>query len=228
MNKLPVLFVTCNVENLPLQAQASSGLARILSGMQYDSVVLISTGPGLSAPEIRCLQGACDAADKIRELLNLGAVSSKTPPERVDSRQRLLRVLLADEPGEVSELSLNTGMNELEYRHLGQCLRGLREQGVLIICLDDITGQGDDRRVALHNRQLRDMIGGWVLDQQWDSALSFRGDRPREGVSMRLDDPTVCLLNAAFSLGDSKFPQRMFSSRLNPANQSLSGFGWMR
>lgn len=228
MNKLPVLFVSCNVERLPFQAQASSGLTRLLRGMHYDSVLLISSDPGMPGPEVRCTTGDGGTAEKIRRLLNLADVSSRTPPERASHREKLLRVLLADEPQDVSELNLNTGMSELEYRRLGQCLRGLRERGVLMICLDDIEGQDEGRGVALHDRQLRDMIGGWVLDQQWGAALSFKGDMPRAVSVSVLDDPTVCLLNAAFSLGDSKFPQRMFSSRMSEANQSLSGFGWMR
>ena len=93
-----------------------------------------------------------------------------------------------------------------------------------MICLDDKR----ESRVALHDRHLREMISGWVQDQQWGAAISFKGGQSGNRHHRKLEDPTVCLLNAAFTLGGCKFPQRMFSSGMNNAGQMLSGFGWMR
>lgn len=229
MNKLPVLFVSCNADNLKAQEQASSGPARMIWGKRYDSVVVISTSTELGAPEILHPSGAGASAAKIQSLLQDQGLTPEVCVVDNSPHQSLLTVFLSEEPREFAELRLNTGMSEREYRRVGQCLEVLREQGVLVICLDDKTSREGDHNVSLHDHHLREMINGWVQDQQWGSVMSFKGNTaPQATSTMCLDDPTVCLLNAAFTLGGSQFPQRMFSSRMNNAAQMLSGFGWMR
>ena len=104
----------------------------------------------------------------------------------------------------------------------------LREQDVLLICLDDKACHREADGISLHDRHLRELLNAWAQDQQWGAVMSFKGDAAGSAQNNRLDDPTVCLLNAAFTLGGSQFPQRMFSSGMNNAAQMLSGFGWMR
>ncbi len=111
---------------------------------------------------------------------------------------------------------------------VGRCLEVLREQDVLVICLDDKECHSKADSISLHDRHLRELLSAWAQDQQWGAVMSFKGDTAGPAQASRLDDPTVCLLNAAFSLGGSQFPQRMFSSGMNNAAQMLSGFGWMR
>ncbi|RBP31777.1 hypothetical protein DET50_1051 [Marinobacter pelagius] len=224
MNKLPVLFVSCNAGSLQSQQDAGSGPARMIWGKRYQSVVLISTDTDLQAPLIVHLKGSADRSESIHRLLGSQGFAPDSRSYSPNSRDGLLRVLLSEEPGDLSELRLNTGMSEQEYRRIGQCLEVLREQGVLIICLDDKA----DSQVLLHDRHLREMINGWVQDQQWGTVMKFKGDAPKIAPTLRLDDPTVCLLNAAFSLGGSQFPQRMFSSGMDNSTRMLSGFGWMR
>lgn len=224
MNKLPVLFVSCNAESLQSQREAGSGPARMIWGKRYQSVVLISTDTALQSPLIVHLKGSADRSESIKSLLGSQGFAPDSRSDSANSRDGLLNVLLSEEPGDLSELRLNTGMSEQEYRRIGQCLEVLREQGVLIICLDDKA----DSQVMLHDRHLREMINGWVQDQQWGAVMTFKGDSRKTTQTLRLDDPTVCLLNAAFSLGGSQFPQRMFSSGMNNSARMLSGFGWMR
>lgn len=224
MDKLPVLFVSCNVNSLQSERRAGSGPARMIWGRRYESVVLISTDKDLEAPLVVHLKGGAERAESIHSLLGSQGFTPGFQPERASSRDGLLHVLLSEEPGDLSELRLNTGMSEQEYRRIGQCLEVLREQGVLIICLDDKA----DSQVLLNDRHLREMINSWVQDQQWGAVMTFKGDSPKTTPTLRLDDPTVCLLNAAFSLGGSQFPQRMFSSGMNNSARMLSGFGWMR
>nr|WP_297402924.1 hypothetical protein [uncultured Marinobacter sp.] len=223
MNKLPVLFVSCNVESLQTKQQASSGPARMIWGKWYKSVVLISTDSDLRAPLVMHLSGSADRAEAIHSQLNQQGFTPGILTEVANTRRDLLKVLLSEEPGDLSELRLNTGMSEYDYRRVGQCLEVLREQGVLIVCLDDKAST----KVSPHDRHLREMISGWVQDQQWGAVMTFKGIT-EQNAAPKLDDPTVCLLNAAFSLGGSRFPQRMFSSGMNNEAQTLSGFGWMR
>lgn len=197
-------------------------------GKRYDHVVIISISSGIQSPDIVHQKDQDDTAGKIRTLLIEQGFGSGVHAQELLNRESLLKTLLTEQPGELTELILNTGMSELEYRRVGQCLEVLREQGVLVICLDDMAGHQGGSRISLHDRHLREMIHGWVQDQQWGSVMSFKGDVPRTAPSVPLDDPTVCLLNAAFSLGGSQFPQRMFGSSMNNAAQRLSGFGWMR
>lgn len=229
MNKLPVLFVSCNSEALEAH-QESSGLARIIWGRRYDSVLLISSGEDIDQPEILRLTGEGNLALSMQSLLQVQGFAPGIFSRDSGERAQLLRSLLANEPRELTELRLNTGMTETEYRSIGHCLEVLREQRVLVICLDDTKGLHDSGSVSLHDRQLRELIQGWADDQRWSAALS--GAEFRAGVKARkgerpLEDPTVCILNTAFSLGGSQIPQRMFGSYLNDARQTLSGYGWM-
>lgn len=228
MNKLPVLFVSCNAERLQAQGPAGFGPARMIRGKPYSAVVLISTSTEIDTPEILQLKGSGVSADKAHSLLAGQGFKLVVRSGNSAERESLLRTLLTAEPGELAELRLNTGMSEQEYRRVGVCLEVLREQDVLIICLDDKTGYKNGSGVALHESHLRDMLNSWVQNQQWGAVMSFKGDAGRQSPGMRLDDPTVCLLNAAFTLGGSRFPQRMFSSGMDNAAQTLSGFGWMR
>lgn len=224
MNKLPVLFVSCNASSLQAQQQAGSGPARMIWGKHFESVVLISTDADLQAPLVVPLKGGAARAERIQALLSSQGFKASIQSEPASTRDGLLHVLLSEEPGDLSEVRLNTGMSEQEYRRIGQCLEVLREQGVLIICLDDKT----DSQVLLHDRHLREMINSWVQDQQWGDVMTFKGGSQKIVPTLRLDDPTVCLLNAAFGLGGSQFPQRMFSSGMDNSERMLSGFGWMR
>ncbi|MAB34448.1 MULTISPECIES: hypothetical protein [Pseudomonadota] len=228
MSKLPVLFVSCDADNIQSQEQAGSGPARMIWGKQYKSVVVISSSAGQNAPEILQLKGNGSTGGRIKALLSDQGFEPEVHSRDVSSRHQLFRVLLAEEPGELTELILNTSMSELEYRRVGRCLEVLREQDVLVICLDDKPCHREADGVSLHDRHLRELLSAWAQDQQWVAVMSFKGDAAGSTQTNRLDDPTVCLLNAAFTLGGSQFPQRMFSSGMNNAAQMLSGFGWMR
>jgi len=224
VDKLPVLFVSCNARSLESQREAASGPARMIWGQSVRSVLLLSTDASLQAPVVTHLKGDHECSERVFSLLSSQGFAPGIQDEMTEGREKLLRALLSEEPADLCELRLNTGMSEDEYRLVGQCLETIREQGVLVICLDDKR----ESQVSLHDRHLREMLNGWVQDQQWGAAISFKGGLSRNKRSPKLEDPTVCLLNAAFTLGGCKFPQRMFSSGMNNAGQMLSGFGWMR
>jgi len=228
VSKLPVLFVSCHAKNLMAQGPASSGPARMIWGKRYESVVVIRTASERDSPEIHQVRGEDGCAEKIHSLLVTQGFAPDVCSGDFENCEALLGTLLAEVPEEVVELILNTGMSELEYRRVGLSLEALREHNVLIICLDDKAGHGQDSRVSLYDHHLRELLNSWVQDQQWGAVMSFKGDTPRSTQSDRVDDPTVCLLNAAFTLGGSQFPHRMFSSGMNNTAQMLSGFGWMR
>jgi hypothetical protein len=226
--KLPVLFVSCNSESLDLNDHVGSGPARMIWGRNYKSVVLISTNQRIKAPRVMHLKGSGDSAEVMCDLLSSQGFVPETMTRRTRSRDKLLEVLLAKRPEDISELELNIGMSELEYRRVGHCLEVLRDREVLLICLDDKSGRTGEDRSSLHDRRLREMLNAWVQDQRWGEAMSFKGEAKQTAPTIRLDDPTICLLNAAFTLGGSQFPQRMFSTGMNRMAQALSGFGWMR
>jgi len=226
VTKLPVLFVSCDADRIQSREQACSGPARMIWGKQYKSVVVISSSTDQAAPEILKLKGDGSTAGRIKALLSGQGFESEVGSRDVSSRHQLFRVLLAEEPGELTELILNTGMTELEYRRVGRCLEVLREQDVLVICLDDKACHSEADGISLHDRHLRELLSAWAQDQQWGAVMSFKGDTAGLAQVSRLDDPTVCLLNAAFTLGGSQFPQRIFSSGSHPNVRAVSGFCW--
>ncbi|PPI83699.1 hypothetical protein KEHDKFFH_12865 [Marinobacter maroccanus] len=193
-------------------------------GERVRSVLLISTDTSLQAPLITHLKGKTDRSERIFSLLSSRGFTPGIQTKNSEARENLLRALLSEDPEDLFELRLNTGMSESDYRRVGQCLETMREQGVLVICLDDKAGS----EISPNDRHLREMISGWVQDQQWGAAISFKGESLENQRNPKLEDPTVCLLTAAFTLGGCKFPQRMFSSGMNSVGHMLSGFGWMR
>lgn len=227
-SKLPVLFVSCDADALELQGGANSALSRMVLGKHYRGMVVISIGREISAPVIYHLKGDGSVRDNIQSLLSSQGVVPETVTPKADARDSLLGQMLSDSPGELVELVLNLGMTELEYRRFGMSLEGLREQDYLVICLDDKANRQEGGHVLLHNRHLREMLNGWVENQKWSEVMSFKGQFAATAPADRLDDPTICLLNAAFTLGGSCYPQRMFSSGMSNGDSRLSGFGWMR
>lgn len=224
MTRLPVLFVSCNARSLEARRQAGSGPARMVWRQDIRSVLLISTDTDLSAPLVTHHKGNKGRSENIVSLLSARGFRPAFESEQTQARDRLLATLLAGQPEDLCELRLNTGMSEAEYRQVGLCLETMRDQGVLVMFLDD-RAEGE---ISFYGRHLRQMLNVWVQDQQWRAAMSVKGSSMDRSGSPKLEDPTVCLLNAAFTLGGSKFPQRLFSSGMNCAGQMLAGFGWMR
>ena len=126
MTKLPALFVSCDADNIQSSGQACSGPARMIWGKHYKSVVIISSRCDHKTPEILQLKGDGGTAGRIKALLSGHCFEPEVCSRDVSSRHQLFRVLLAEEPGELTELILNTGMSELEYRPVGRCLEVLR------------------------------------------------------------------------------------------------------
>lgn len=225
MEKLPVIFVSCNADRLQSPESGQTGPARLIWGKHYRSVVLLSTNRTGDGCALRDLKSSNAGVERIHSMLEAEGFTISVDEPSEGDRSGLLESFLFEQPDDIVELSLSTGMPEDAYRQVGVSLEGLREQGVLIICVDD---KPDDCAVSLHNQHLRNLIDGWIHDQQWSSAASFKGSNTAPEPEKRLTDPTVCLLKAAFSLGGSQSPQRMFSSGMNSSAQALSGFGWMR
>ena len=222
VDKLPVLFVSCNSQSLDSRQKAGSGPARMVWGKSVRSVLLISIDTSLQAPLVIHLNGDLARSKRIFGLLSNGGFSAEIQIRNSAGRESLLRLLLSEKPESFSELCLNIGMSDAEYRVIGQCLETMRKQGTLIICLDDRLGN----KVSPHDRHLREIINGWVQGQQWCAAMSFKGGGGTT-QNKRVDEPTICLLKAAFFLGGSQSPQRMFSTGMNKVEQTLWGFSWM-
>nr|AMR08644.1 hypothetical protein [uncultured bacterium] len=135
-------------------------------------------------------------------------------------------------PDEVIELRLNTGMTSEHYREIGHCLEALRDQGVLLICLDRSEVNGNNASYHQpHASYIRNLIRQWEDEQLWVKAMSnssLRTDSSYGGNETPVAEPTLCVLNIAFSLGGMKAPQRLFGFSLNENRQSLAGYGWMQ
>lgn len=134
-------------------------------------------------------------------------------------------------PEEVIELRLNTGMTSGHYRDIGHCLETLRDQGVLLICLDRLdTDDNSTNHHQPHATYMRNLIRQWENEQRWVKAMSksdLSGTRLSSSDERPVVDPTLCVLNTAFSLGGMKAPQRLFGFSMNENSRSLAGYGWM-
>ena len=78
---------------------------------------------------------------------------------------------------------------------------------------------------------IRNLIRQWEDEQRWVNAMSnssLRGGGSYATNGSPVAEPTLCILNTAFSLGGMKAPQRLFGFSLNQNRQSLAGYGWMQ
>ncbi|NMT63043.1 class III extradiol ring-cleavage dioxygenase family protein [Marinobacter orientalis] len=232
MTKLPVLYLSCETEALAGPSGQASLRRLIRQDLVVNSVAFITSEKGGLQPEIfhQCGEGAL-----ARRLQSDMGARGFDVAVRV-SRETLLEVLTESMmqlvPMEVIELRLNTGMTSERYRDIGHCLEALRDQGVLLICLDRLDADGTNASYHQpHDSYIRNLIRQWEDEQRWVSAMSksgLRGNRSSSANEKPVVDPTLCVLNTAFSLGGMKAPQRLFGFSMNENSQSLAGYSWMQ
>lgn len=232
MTKLPVLYLSCETEALAGPKGQASLRRLIRQDLVVNSVAFITSEQGGVQPEIfhQCGEGAL--ARRLQS--DIGACGFDVAVR--GSRETLLKMLTESMmqlvPREVIELRLNTGMTSEHYRNIGHCLEVLRDQGVLLICLDRLDADGNNASYHQpHDSYIRNLIRQWEDEQRWVSAMSksgLRGNRSSSATEKPVADPTLCVLNTAFSLGGMKAPQRLFGFSMNENSQSLAGYGWMQ
>lgn len=232
MLKLPVLYISCD-RGAFLGPLRQPRLRRLIGeDLPVGSVAFITSRAGAEQPEIfhQCGQGLL--AERLQLLMaerefDVAIAGSRSPALHV-----LAESMMGLAPDEVIELRLNTGMTSDSYRQIGRCLEALRDQGVLLICLDQKdTGAGEITHHQPHDASIRNLIQQWEHEQLWLQAMSGSNLVGRRKTPVRdtpVADPTLCVLNTAFSLGGLKAPQRVFGFSLNEGRQSLAGYGWMQ
>lgn len=230
MTKLPVLYVSCDTEALKTPKSQSS-LRRLIRGRDANRVVFITSDAALNTLEIHHQAGERMFACELQTLLNGEGFDTAIRPGQSADFAALAEVLIPGTSFEVTELRLNLGMACTDYRRVGQCLEACRDHGVLIICFDQISAREvNSVRHQPHDAYIRNLIGQWEEELRW--ARAFSKSEMSQDESNNLDeplsDPTMCILNTAFSLGGMRAPQRVFGSSLNEGGQSLAGYGWMQ
>ncbi|WP_375172101.1 hypothetical protein [Marinobacter sp.] len=226
MEKLPVIFVSCNAANISAAGQIGAGPARMTQGKSVTGVILMSVVDERADDRDVEISGRGHTFDATIQRLEQANVSVHMSEGSRSDRERLLRALIGELPAELVDVRLVRGMEESLYRRVGVALESLRREGGLVVCLDDRSEPTSGVMDSLNDEELREAVNGWVRDCQWESVMSFRSKS--DGGTVRLTDPRICLLKAAFFLGGSTFPQRMFNSGLNSVEHSMFGFGWTR
>ncbi|MBL3556396.1 MULTISPECIES: hypothetical protein [Marinobacter] len=231
MTKLPVLYLSCETQALTGPRGQSSLRRLIQEDLRVDSVAFITSDSGAGHPEIFRQCGKGMLARRLQSLMQHRgfevSISGPQGPELKMLAESMTQLL----PEEVIELRLNTGMTSERYRDIGLCLETLRDQGVLLICLDRM--ESDDSAASHHQPHdvyIRKLIQQWEDEQRWVKAMSgvsIAKGAANSGRSVPVADPTLCVLNTAFSLGGMKVPQRLFGFSLDEDSESLAGYGWM-
>lgn len=232
MTKLPVLYLSCETEALTGPKGQSSLRRLIRRDLVVDSVAFITSAKGGAQPEIfhQCGEGVL--ARRLQSYMRARGFNVAVSGSREPGLKLLEESMMQLLPEEVIELRLNTGMSSEHYRDIGHCLETLRDQGVLLICLDRLETDGNNASHSQpHDNYIRNLIRQWEDEQLWVKAMSksgLSGTRSSSGHDSPVADPTLCVLNTAFSLGGMKAPQRLFGFSLNENSQSLAGYGWMQ
>lgn len=152
--------------------------------------------PGGAQPEIfhQCGEGAL--ARRLQSGMKARGFEVAVNGPRDSGLKLLAESMMQLVPQEVIELRLNTGMTSEHYRTIGHCLKVLRNQGVLHICLDRLDADGNNASHSQpHDGYIRHLIRQWEDEQKWVKAMSksgLNGSRPSPGQSNPVADPTLC------------------------------------
>lgn len=231
MTKLPVLYLSCETEALTGPKGQASLRRLIRQDLVVDSVAFITSEKGGDQPAIFHQSGEGVLAMRLQSDMQTYGFDVAVKGSQGPVLKLLAESMMQLVPEEVIELRLNTGMTSEHYRDIGHCLEALRDQGVLLICLDRLETDGSN---AIHHQPhatyIRNLIRQWEDEHRWVKAMSrsgLSGTRSASGDNSPVADPTLCVLNTAFSLGGMKAPERLFGFALNEHGQSLAGYGWM-
>tara|TARA_R110000796_G_scaffold169508_2_gene286369 strand:+ start:28154 stop:28816 length:663 start_codon:yes stop_codon:yes gene_type:complete len=145
---------------------------------------------------------------------------------------RLASQLFVQSPACIIELRMGCGMAAGQYRRLGESLLQLRERQVMLICVDQVPGDVDPQLYrGPYDPYWRRLLSQWVEERNWIDALSASALCVAASLSSSdldlINDNTLCLLHAAFGLGGSRAPERLFGFDLDDQQRALSGYGWM-
>lgn len=232
MNRLPVLYLSCETKALG-GSKAQSSLRRLVpKDIVVNNVAFITSEKGGTRPEIFHQCGKGFLARHLQSSMQARGFDVAVSGSREQGLKQLAESMMQLVPEEVIELRLNTGMTSEHYRNIGHCLEALRDQGVLLICLDRLETDGNNASYHQpHDSYIRNLIRQWEDEQRWANAMSnsaLKGTGSSAARGRPVADPTLCVLNTAFSLGGMKAPQRLFGFSLNENSQSLAGYGWMQ
>jgi len=232
VTRLPVLYLSCETEALV----GSKGQASLRRLIRQDSVVanvaFITSEEGGVQPEIIHPCGAGNLASLLQSEMTTRGFDVTVNSSRERGLKLLVESVMQLLPEDVIELRLNTGMTSGNYRDIGHCLEALRDQGVLLICL--ARRETDSNHATSHrphDSYIRNLIRAWEDEQRWVKAMSksgLNGNHLSVGQDDPVADPTLCVLNTAFSLGGMRAPQRLFGFSMNENKESLTGYVWMQ
>ena len=232
VTKLPVLYLSCETEAL-IGPKGQASLRRLIRpDLVIANVAFITSAKGGVQPEIFYQCGEGVLARRLQSEMAERGFDAAVRGSREQGLKELAESMTHLAPDEVIELKLNTGMTSEHYRAIGHCLEALRDQGVLLICLDRLENVGNnvDHPQPIDS-YIRNLIRQWEDEHRWAKAMSksdLGASNSSPGAKAPIADPTLCVLNTAFSLGGMQAPQRLFGFSLNETSQSLAGYGWMQ
>lgn len=230
--RLPALYLSCrgmvgdDTRPLPLMARLLETTEKV------DAVVFITAHGTGRVPQLRCNRPADEFVVELRLLLeDLG----HTPTVHQSNDEHLARLttqLFARHSPDMVEVRLGSGMTAGQYRRLGESLCLWRDRHVMLICVDQLLGKLDPQQYrSPHDSYWRGLLSQWVEERNWEEALSGSalGNTPSfvKTEKALVSDNTLCLLHAAFGIGGSRAPQRLFGFDLDDNERALSGYCWM-
>lgn len=227
---LPALYLSC-AEQLPSNTAGTPLLDRLLDArLPPQGIVFITLQPDLASPQLAC-SVASELVNEMQQLLTQQGQSSSLSNQLSPRIQQLQQQLFRQPPETCIELQLNTGLSAQAYRKLGHSLQQLRNQGVLLICLDRTPEpHSRDDYHPPHDAYWRELIQQWVMEQQWQQAIKQTDAESDQagGTDTLISNASLGLMHAAFALGGLCQPQRFFGYGLDDQANALAGFGWMR
>ena len=230
--RLPALYLACreiagtNTRPLPL-------MARLLeTAEKVDAVVFITTHGASRVPQLRSSRPVDEFVVELRLLLE-GLGHTPTVHQSFDKHlARLTTQLFAMPAPDMVEVRLGSGMTAGQYRRLGESLCFWRDRHVMLICVDQLLGKLEPEQYrSPHDPYWRGLLSQWVDERNWIEAIS--GTALGSTTSFvktekaLVSDNTLCLLHAAFGIGGSRAPQRLFGFDLDDNERALSGYCWM-
>ncbi len=228
--RVPAFYLSC-AEQLPENIPGRPLLDRLLDGgVAPQCVVFITLQPSLVSPVLVCM-AVSELGARIQRILSLQGLDTGLGDQLSQRVQVLQHYLLDRRPATSIELQLCTGLPADTYRQLGHSLQDLRNEGVLLICLDRTPADWRDADYrSPHDGYWRELMDRWVDEEQWQQAikLSDKSGSQVTTVQSSVSNASLCLMHAAFALGGLCKPQRLFGYGLDDQDRALAGLGWMR
>lgn len=224
---LPALFLSCR-DGRPATSRAAPLIGRLVEpGLSMQAVLFITQAQVAGDASLYACAGSRQRVEQLVAQLAGEGIHCQVDYQDQPPLGEVAAELFASVP-ECLELRLGPQLGAARCRQVGQALRSWREEGMLLVCLDQVPASSEPDRNRPHDPYWRNLMHHWVDQHQWHQAMpSSVRDLLQNSAQDSSGNSTLCLLQTAFGLGGLRLPERLLGFDLDDQQRALTGYGWM-